>query len=101
MVQFRPMKKPFHHLALAVALSLTACGQASPPPTATSPPAPTATIAATPTAILPTAAEPPAAASAPRPTATAGSLFSPVANADWVHGPAGARATIVEYGDFQ
>ena len=95
------MKKPFHYLALAVALSLTACGQASPPPTATSAPPPTATIAATPTAIPRTAAEPPTATSAPRPTATAGSLFSPVTDADWQTGPAGARVTIVEYGDFQ
>jgi hypothetical protein len=39
--------------------------------------------------------------SQPTPGPTEQSLVPPVDAADWAHGPADARVTIIEYGDFQ
>jgi len=105
MEQFRPMKKLLLMIALT-ALVLAACGSpptstsvltqpaltpTPPPPTATPiPPAATATVSPT-VVISPT----------PEVTATEASLFPPSTGADWQIGPANARVTIVEYGDYQ
>jgi len=92
------MKRPLQGLVLAAGLALSACAQpvevtplASPQPSATLAP----TLPPSPTPV------PPTATTAPQPTAAEASLFAPVTEADWQIGPAGARVTIVEYGDFQ
>ena len=105
MEQFRPMKKLLLMIALT-ALVLAACGSqpastsvptqpaltpTPPPPTATPfPPKATATVS--PTAVV---------SPTPEVTATKHSLFASVTNADWQTGPANARVTLVEYGDYQ
>jgi len=105
MEQFRPMKKLLLMIALT-ALVLAACDSqpastsvptrpaltpTPPPPTATPIP-PTATATVSPTAVV---------SPTPEVTATEASLFAPVTNADWQTGPANARMTLVEYGDYQ
>ena len=103
MVQFHPMRKLVLPIVLTAAL-LTACGSplastptqrsptsTSPPPTATSLP-PTATATVSPTVVI---------SPTPEVTATKHSLFASVTNADWQTGPANARVTLVEYGDYQ
>ena len=91
----------------AAAMALTACGQppapSAPLPTQVSPlPALTSTLPL-PTPISIPATVTPAAVVAPTPevTATQASLFPPITGADWQIGPANARVTIVEYGDYQ
>lgn len=81
-------------LILATALVvLAACVPATtPPPTATFPPP-------TPTPRPPTPA--PAATPALPPTPSGESLFPKVTADDWQLGPANARITIIEYGDYQ
>lgn len=81
-------------LILAMALvGLAACVPATtPPPTATFPPP-------TPTPRPPTPA--PAATPALPPTPSGESLFPKVTADDWQLGPANARITIIEYGDYQ
>jgi PBP1b-binding outer membrane lipoprotein LpoB len=37
----------------------------------------------------------------PTPGATVQTVYPPITEADWSEGPANARITIVEYGDFQ
>ena len=37
----------------------------------------------------------------PTPGATAQTVYPPITGADWSEGPANAKITIVEYGDFQ
>ncbi|OGO48163.1 MAG: hypothetical protein A2W37_01135 [Chloroflexi bacterium RBG_16_63_12] len=105
MEQFRPMKKLLLMIALT-ALVLAACGSqpastsvptqpaltpTPPPPTATPFP-PTATATVSPTAVV---------SPTPEVTATKDSLFASVTHADWQTGPANARVTLVEYGDYQ
>ena len=70
--------------------------QVSPPPAATSTlPLPTPT--SLPATVTPTIVVAPT----PAVTATEASLFPPITGADWQIGPANARVTIVEYGDYQ
>ena len=95
------MNRPFQGAAVALCL-LAACGQPAalppPPPPASPSPAPTLAIPAATTVRLPTAVRPPPT---PEATPTEVSRFAPVTTADWQTGPADARVTIVEYGDFQ
>jgi len=94
------MRNPFLKFTLA-ALVLAACG--SPPAPAPSPTPP----ALTPTLLPPTVTSIPATATAavisatPEATPTQASLFPPITDADWQVGPANARVTVVEYGDYQ
>lgn len=94
------MRNLLSKLALA-ALVLAACGSLPTPAPSPTPPAPT------PTLLPPTATSIPATATAivipatPEATATPASLFPPITDADWQIGPANARVTVVEYGDYQ
>ena len=91
----------------AAAMALTACGQPAAPsaplPTqASPPPAPTSTLPLpTPTSLPATVTPAVVVAPTPEVTATEASLFPPITRADWQIGPANARVTIVEYGDYQ
>jgi protein-disulfide isomerase len=94
--------RTFHVLMLGAVLA--ACAPFARAPTATPTPAPTGTI--TPTVVVATVTPTPTTAPTlipPSPTAvpTPASLFPPVTESDWQQGPATARVTIVEYGDFQ
>jgi hypothetical protein len=95
----------------AAAMALIACGQpatpSAPVPTRASPPT-TLTPAPLPATITPlpptvTAATAPTGIVTPtlEVTATQASLFPPITAADWQIGPATARVTIIEYGDYQ
>lgn len=102
MVKFHPMKKPLLMMALT-ALVIAACGS---PPASTSvstQPALTSTPTATLIPPMATATVSPTVVISPTPevTATQASLFPPITAADWQIGPANARVTIIEYGDYQ
>lgn len=71
--------------APAPTLDMPASTETRPEPTATPRPSP---APATPTG-----------PAGPQPTAE--SLFAPITDADWQKGPADARLTIIEYGDYQ
>ncbi len=94
------MRNLLSKLALA-ALVLAACGSLPAPAPSLTPPAPTPTLPP------PTATSIPATATAVvipatlEATATPASLFPPITDADWQVGPANARVTVVEYGDYQ
>lgn len=100
------MFKPPPHWAL---LGLLLVWQVACAPAAPGAPAPTPTLdlpAPTATRPEPTATPRPSPAPAtptspagPQPTAE--SLFAPITDADWQKGPADARLTIIEYGDYQ
>lgn len=64
----------------------------TPPPLAATPIPPTATATVSPTVVI---------SPTPEVTATEASLFALVTNTDWQTGPANARVTLVEYGDYQ
>lgn len=82
-------------LILAMAV-LTACAPAMTPPPTVTPIPPTTTA---PTSLPPTAES--TATQALRPTPSGESLFPKVTADDWQLGPADARVTIIEYGDYQ
>ncbi len=84
-------------LMLVTALAMLAACAPAPPPTATLPP-PSATPPPLPQR-TPTVA--PAATQALPPTPSGESLFPKVTADDWQLGPANARITILEYGDYQ
>ncbi|MDW8325977.1 MAG: hypothetical protein RMK99_05375 [Anaerolineales bacterium] len=88
------LTSPKSLFALATAMAvLAACAPATtPPPTPTLPPP-------SPTPLPPTTA--PTATAALRPTPSGESLFPKVTADDWQLGPADARITIIEYGDYQ
>ena len=105
-------------LFFALALLLTACQgreATGEPPASEAAPAVTADSFATSQAPADQPTGSPAAASTagqvkaasctvvstvPTPGPTEQSLFPPVGEADWVHGPDTAEVTIIEYGDF-
>ncbi len=86
---FQRLKNPL----LALVLLLTACR--GKPEIAVTPVPPTSTVSSA------SRAGCTVVSSIPTPGPTQPSLFPPVSDADWVHGPASARVTIVEYSDFQ
>lgn len=82
-------------------LLLAACGsQLAPnpvrPQSASTPTPPPQAVTA-----IPATATPPIVPPTPEATATEASLFAPVTDADWQTGPADARVTLIEYGDYQ
>jgi hypothetical protein len=83
-------------LTLAMAMvMLAACAPATTPP-------PTVTLAPpTPKPTLPPPTMAPTATYARLPTPSGESLFPKVTADDWQLGPANARVTILEYGDYQ
>jgi len=85
-------------LMLVTALAMLAACAPAPTPTATLPP-PSATLPPSLPQRTPTAA--PAATQALPPTPSGESLFPKVTADDWQLGPANARITILEYGDYQ
>ncbi len=106
------MRKAFIELTILMALILAGClpqSQATPISTPTSTTTPKAEVnpPATTTTMIPTqAAVGPVAGCTvvtekPTPGPTPVSIFPPVSASDWVKGPATARVTIIEYGDFQ
>ncbi len=119
------MRKVYLVVSILIAVILTGClsqSQATPTVTATSlPPNPTAiatkvptipTVAATNTQLAPTvvsnfptqsdlASGCTVVTQKPTPGPTPTSVFSPVSDTEWVKGPADARITLIEYGDFQ
>lgn len=100
------MRKPLLLFILLVSLSLSSClpeTQVSPTATATQKASPVPTISlALPTEIgVPVSADCTVVTLRPSPGATAETAYPVVTAADWSEGPADAKITIVEYGDFQ
>ena len=102
-------KTIFRGLIPILALGLAACSSAGTPTTAEPAASPTTEAAQLPS-VSPTPTTVTAAANTPgcsvvsetfAPEPPADSPFPPVSETDWAQGPANAKVTLVEYGDFQ
>lgn len=100
------MRKVFIVIAIISAIVLAGClPQASTTPAIT----PTTTINPTPSpalhipteVIVPVQSDCTVITLKPTPGPTVETVYPPISEADWTKGPADAKVTIVEYGDFQ
>lgn len=100
------MRKSYHIILLLSAMFLAGClpqSQVTPTvtPTATTYPAPTAVVTIPSLQAIQPESGCTVISQQPTPGPTAESIFPPVADTDWIRGPANASVTIIEYSDFQ
>ena len=95
------MRKIPIFMLLLLAVVLAACRGAQPTPTATSSPVPTVVLDIPIADEFSTDSGCTVVSVKPTPGPTPESPYFPITDADWTRGPANARITIIEYGDFQ
>jgi hypothetical protein len=98
------MRKYLLIFLIVTAVGLAGCFpqvQASPTASSNSLPAPTVDLSLPPEADVPNDSGCTVKTLRPTPGPTAESIYPPASETDWVKGPADAKVTIIEYGDFQ